>query len=279
MVVYADVIFLINFISAYIMLYILGKAINKVRIRKKRLFLASVLGAAGAAVIFCVEMPTALSYLTRILAVFLMIFTAFFEQRKQLLNQILWLVLMSGIMIFSMMLITTLIKNTVSVVIKAGIVYFDIPPKVFLFAFILSYFVLIFFLKVFKNRKNKKYYIMSVTHNDKTVTVTALFDSGNLLKEPVTGKYVSILEWDYVKKLFGAEYEFSDIENHAEEMKLWVIPFNSLGNSSGMLFAFLADNITIPEEKKIIDKTFIGIYGGVLSKNNEYHALINAGLL
>lgn len=279
MVVYADVIFLINFISAYIMLYILGKAINKVRIRKKRLFLASVLGAAGAAVVFCVEMPTALSYLTRILAVFLMIFTAFFEQRKQLLNQILWLVLMSGIMIFSMMLITALIKNTVSVVIKAGIVYFDIPPKVFLFAFILSYFVLIFFLKVFKNRKNKKYYIMSVTHNDKTVTVTALFDSGNLLKEPVTGKYVSILEWDYVKKLFGAEYEFSDIENHAEEMKLWVIPFNSLGNSSGMLFAFLADNITIPEEKKIIDKTFIGIYGGVLSKNNEYHALINAGLL
>lgn len=279
MVVYADVIFLINFISAYIMLYILGKAINKVRIRKKRLFLASVLGAAGAAVVFCVEIPTALSYLTRILAVFIMIFTAFFEQRKQLLNQILWLVLMSGIMIFSMMLITALIKNTVSVVIKAGIVYFDIPPKVFLFAFILSYFVLIFFLKVFKNRKNKKYYIMSVTHNDKTVTVTALFDSGNLLKEPVTGKYVSILEWDYVKKLFGAEYEFSDIENHAEEMKLWVIPFNSLGNSSGMLFAFLADNITIPEEKKIIDKTFIGIYGGVLSKNNEYHALINAGLL
>lgn len=279
MVVYADVIFLINFISAYIMLYILGKAINKVRIRKKRLFLASVLGAAGAAVIFCVEMPTALSYLMRILAVFLMIFTAFFEQREQILNQMLWLVLMSGIMIFSMMLITALIKNTVSVVIKAGIVYFDIPPKVFLFAFILSYFVLIFFLKVFKNRKNKKYYIMSVTHNDKTVTVTALFDSGNLLKEPVTGKYVSILEWDYVKKLFGAEYEFSDIENHAEEMKLWVIPFNSIGNSSGMLFAFLADNITIPEEKKIIDKTFIGIYGGVLSKNNEYHALINAGLL
>lgn len=279
MVIYADVIFVINFISAYIMLYILGKVINKVRIRKKRLFLASVLGAAGAAVIFCMEMPTALSYLMRILSVFLMIFTAFFEQRKQLLSQMLWLVLMSGIMTFSMMVITALIKNTVSVVIKAGVVYFDIPSKVFLFTFGLSYFLLIFFLKVFKNRKNKKYYIMSVTHNDKTVTVTALFDSGNLLKEPVTGKYVSILEWDYVKKLFGAEYEFSDIENHAEEMKLWVIPFNSLGNSSGMLFAFLADNITIPEERKTIDKTFIGIYGGVLSKNKEYHALINTGLL
>ncbi len=279
MVIYADVIFVINFISAYIMLYILGKVINKVRIRKKRLFLASLLGAASAAAVFCIEISAILSWIIKILSVVLMIFISFFEQRKQLVNQLLWFVLMSGIMIFSMMLITAVIKNTVRVVIKSGIVYFDIEPKVFLFTFALSYFLMIFFVKVFKNRKNKKYYIMNVTHNDKTVTVTALFDSGNLLKEPITGKYVSILEWDFVRKLFAAEYGFSEIINHAEEMKLWVIPFNSLGNSSGTLFAFLADNITIPEEKKTIDKTFIGIYGGELSKNNEYHALINAGLL
>ena len=279
MVIYADVIFIINFISVYIMLYILGKVINKVRIRKKKLILASILGAAGAAVVFCIEISAALSWIIRILSVFAMIFISFFEQRKQLANQFLWFVLMSGIMIFSMILITAVIKNTVRVVIKSGIVYFDIPPKIFLFTFALSYFLMIFFVKVFKNRKNKKYYIMNVTHNDKTITVTALFDSGNLLKEPVTGKYVSIIEWDFVRKLFAAEYGFSEIIDHAEEMKLWVIPFNSLGNSSGTLFAFLADNITIPEEKKTIDKTFIGIYGGELSKNNEYHALINAGLL
>ena len=279
MVIYADVIFIINFISAYIMLYILGKVINKVRIRKKRLFLASLLGAASAAAVFCIEISDVLSWIIRILSVFLMILISFFEQRKQLANQLLWFVLMSGMMIFSMMLITAVIKNTVRVVIKSGIVYFDIEPKVFLFTFALSYFLMIFFVKVFKNRKNKKYYIMNVTHNDKTVTVTALFDSGNLLKEPITGKYVSILEWDFVRKLFAAEYGFSEIINHTEEMKLWVIPFSSLGNSSGTLFAFLADNITIPEEKKTIDKTFIGIYGGELSKNNEYHALINAGLL
>lgn len=279
MVVYADVIFIANFISAYIMLYILGKVISKVRIRKKRLLFASLLGAVSASVIFVVELPLPMSYILRILSVFLMVFTAFYEQRRQIINQIIWIALMSGMMIFSMMLITAVIKSTVNVVIKAGIVYFDISPKVFLLTFILSYFIMIFFVKVFKNRKNKKYYIMSVTHNDKTVTVTALFDSGNLLREPITGKYVSILEWDLVKKLFGKEYDFSDIENHAEEMKLWVVPFNSLGNSSGMLFAFLADNITIPEEKKTVDKTFIGIYGGELSKNNEYHALINAGLL
>ena len=33
------------------------------------------------------------------------------------------------------------------------------------------------------------------------------------------------------------------------------------------------------EENKTIDKTFIGLYGSRLSNNEEYHALINAGLL
>ena len=88
--------------------------------------------------------------------------------------------------------------------------------------------MMIFFVKMFKNRKNKKYYILNVTHNDRTITVSALFDSGNLLKEPITGKYVSILEWEAAKELFDTEIEFSDIENYIEDMKLWAVPFNSL---------------------------------------------------
>ena len=143
----------------------------------------------------------------------------------------------------------------------------------------ISCIMMIFFVKMFKNRKNKKYYILNVTHNDRTITVSALFDSGNLLKEPITCKYVSILEWEAAKELFDTEIEFSDIENYIEDMKLWAVPFNSLGNSSDVLFAFLADEINIPEENKTIDKTFIGLYGSRLSNNEEYHALINAGLL
>ena len=278
MVIYADVIFIINFISSYIMLYILAKTVSKIRLRKIRIMSASFLGALCATIIFCVEMPSYIAFILRFLSVFLMIFTAFFVQRKRIGEQITYFILMSGIMIFAMIMLTAVMKSTVSVIIKSGIVYFDIPPKTFLFAFTLSYFVMLFFVKVFKNRKNKKYYIMSVTHNDRTVTVTALFDSGNLLREPITGKYVSILEWESVRELFGVDYDFSDIGKHAEDMKLWVVPFNTLGNPSGILFAFLADNITIPEEKKTLEKSFIGIYGNALSKDEKYHALINAGL-
>ena len=279
MVIYADVIFIENFISSYIMLLILAKCVTKVRLHKIRLTLASALGAAAATAIFCVTFDAYTALALRILSVFAMIFTAFFEQRKQFFEQLTYFTLMSGIMIFAMFMLTALMKHTVAVAVRSGIAYFDVPQKTFLLMFAASYLIMLFFVKVFKKGKNKKYYIMSVTHNDKTVTVTALFDSGNLLREPVTGKYVSILEWESVKKLFDADYAFSNLPDHAEDMKLWIVPFSTIGNSSGILFAFLADEVTIPEEKKTHVKSFIGIYGGTLSKDKKYNALINAGLL
>ena len=251
MEIYADVIFLVNFIFSYVLLYILGKFVNTVKIKKLRLAVAAVIGGISSAIIFCIEMPM----------------------------WMLWFVMLGGIMMFVMIILVSLTGKTIGMAINNGIVYFDINSKVFAVSLGISCIMMIFFVKMFKNRKNKKYYILNVTHNDRTITVSALFDSGNLLKEPITGKYVSILEWEAAKELFDTEIEFSDIENYIEDMKLWAVPFNSLGNSSDVLFAFLADEINIPEENKTIDKTFIGLYGSRLSNNEEYHALINAGLL
>lgn len=279
MVIYADVIFAINFVSAYIMLYILGKIINRVTPKKKRLLLASAFGAISSVAVFCMESPAWCMYTIRIISVFAMIFIAFFEFRKRLIHQFAWFLMLCGILMISMTFIAGMLGKTVGIVSKAGVLYFDISPGVFLLSFAGAYGVMILFIKLFKNRKNKRYYRMTVTHNNKSVSVTALFDSGNLLKEPITGKPVSILEWEKAKMLFNNNYVFSDLGNHIEEMRLWLIPFNSLGNPSGMLFGFLADSIYIPEEKKTIDKTFIAVYESRLSKNEEYHALINAGLL
>ena len=262
MEIYADVIFFVNFIFSYVLLYILGKFVNTMKIKKLRLAVAAVIGGISSAIIFCIEMPMWISYVLRCVAMFVMITTAYFEKRKNILNQML-----------------SFTGKTIGMAINNGIVYFDINSKVFAVSLGISCIMMIFFVKMFKNRKNKKYYILNVTHNDRTITVSALFDSGNLLKEPITGKYVSILEWKVAKELFDTEIEFSDIENYIEDMKLWAVPFNSLGNSSDVLFAFLADEINIPEENKTIDKTFIGLYGSRLSNNEEYHALINAGLL
>lgn len=279
MVIYADEIFLINFVASYILLYALGTFINKIRVRKKRLMFASVINGIASVIIFTTEMPLYMSHLLKLLSVFVVTTISFFEMRRQILKQIIWFLFLSGIITFAMIFILSVTKGSIGMMIKSGIVYFNIPPVIFTVTLVLSYTIMFFFIKMFKNRKNKKYYILTLTHNDKTITLTALFDSGNLLKEPVTGKHVTIVEWEKIKELFGAEYEFSDIEEHAEELKLWAVPFHALGKTDGMIFAFLADRLTIPEAKRTAEKVFIGIYGNRFSENREYSALLSADLI
>lgn len=278
MVVYADVVFFINFVSSYILLYLLGRIVNVMRPKQLRLMIASAIGGAAAALIFCTSLRRWELLAIRAAAALIMVFVSFFTTKKSVIRQLVWFFIMSGIMISAMVFLLSVIKGRTGMMLKDGIMYFDLPPKIFLLSFALSYLILIFCLRVFKNRENKKYYIMSVTHNDKTITVSALFDSGNLLKEPVTGKYVSILEWEEAKKLFDATFPFDEITDHLEDMKLWVIPYTTLGGGKTM-FAFLADDVSLPEEKKDIGRSFIGIYGSSLSKNKEYSALLNAGLI
>ncbi len=279
MVIYADEIFLINTVAAYILLYVLGACINKIKIRKRRLIFASIVNGITSVIIFTSEIPLYMSHLLRGLSVFTAIAISFFELRRQMLKQIIWFLFLSGIITCSMIFILSMFSGPVGMIIKSGTVYFDIPPLIFVISLVVSYVIMFLLIKMFKNRKNKRYYIMTLTHNDKTVTLTALFDSGNLLKEPITGKYVTIVEWEKVKELFGADYDFSDIEKYAEELKLWVVPFRTIGKPDGILYAFMADSLSIPEEKRTAKRAFIGIYDKKLSANREYSALLSADLI
>lgn len=279
MVMYADVMFAVNFTSSYILLYLLAKMVYCTKPSKIRLCIASVIGGASSVILFLITLHPIAVYAIRAAIVIIMTVIVFYRGKQKLFEQLTWLLLMSGLIIFSMLAVTAVIKNTVAVIVKNGIIYFELPQKIFVISFIISYLLMALFLRKIKKRGAKRYYIMTITQGDKNISVTALFDSGNLLREPVTGKCVHILEWEQVKKLFDISFEFEDIEQHMQEMKLWVIPYNSLGNKSGVLFAFAADKIALPEKKKERSKEFIGIYNGILSKNKEYQALINAELL
>ncbi len=278
MVIYPDVIFLVNFISVYVMLYILGRAVYSISPSKIRLSIASVVGGMSAAVVFCVKMSVFPAYFIRIASIVLMSAAAFYNGKRGFCGQLAWLLLISGILVFMMMLITAIIRATTEIVIRNGVVYFSLPPKIFAASFIISYAALAVVIRIIKSRRDKKYYLISITHNTRTITLTALYDSGNLLKDPVSGECVNILEWSEAKKLFDVDIPFDEIINHAEEMKLRVIPYNSLGKSSGVLFAFRAERLKIPDSGREYINPFIALYGGVLSKNKEYHALLNAGL-
>lgn len=114
---------------------------------------------------------------------------------------------------------------------------------------------------------------------------------GNLLKEPISGKDVIIIE---KKNLVGLIDNFilKNIDNilsgkwleeenqNMYEHNFKVIPYSSLGNENGLLFGFEPDYIKIYlDEIYIKNNIIIGIYNGTLSKAKLYTSLIGLNIL
>ena len=116
-----------------------------------------------------------------------------------------------------------------------------------------------------------------------------MIDTGNLLKEPITGMPVMVVEQEKMANLIPEIVQNAEkiIEGKIEDIsekhitKLRVIPFCSLGKQNGMLLGIKPDKITIKfeEEEKQEEKVMIGLYPKELTKNGAYHALIGLELL
>ena len=277
MIIYADVLFIINFITSYIILFILGKIIIKVKIKKIRLAISSVVGGVAAVVVFSLELPVLVMQIIRVVSSFFMVFTSFYEKKRAVLSNFLWLSMLSLLLTVAMIFTVMSAGGVTGAVIKSGVIYIDLPLKLFVALMVISYAGITVFMKILYSRRFKRRYIIDITHNGKKISTSALFDSGNQLREPVTGKGVSLIEWGIAKELLGAEFDYYEIEQHAEELRLWAVPYRSVGKEGGVIFAFIADKMFLPDEKKTIERAFIGLYDG--SFGSEYHALINAGIL
>ncbi len=271
MVIYADVLFLVNFIFNYPALLILGKAM-KLRVRQWRICLGGAVGALGSTLIFCAEIQ---SMLLKIPLAFLMIFCAYGWQGKQTFS-----------VFAAFLLITAAVSGLASALVSAvsigsdsairnGIVYFDISGKLLFMILLVVYPTICLLSKGLRARKNRKVYPTVIERAGKSVSVEALFDSGNKLKEPMTGRPVVVAEWEAVKDLFETPAEFSQLPEKIEEYRLWLIPYSALGKTDGRIFAFLADRISI--EKQVTERVFIGVTNQTFAR--EYHALLNADLI
>jgi len=129
---------------------------------------------------------------------------------------------------------------------------------------------------------------------EKSCTVRALCDTGNMLKEPITGMSVIIVEkqelysimpanlLNNIEKLIGGEN--TDIIDQIEEKeyltKLRLIPFSSIGKQNGLMLGLKVDEVIIEtDEQEKIQDVIIGIFTQTLSKNRTYTALIGLDLL
>jgi len=128
---------------------------------------------------------------------------------------------------------------------------------------------------------------------DRVARFSAFVDTGNHLRDPVSGWPVVVAEKGAVECLMPADVkqafgkassgphpDLSTLELTSWATRLRIIPFDSLGRSGGMLLGFRPDAVTFSSgaRKTSTSRAVVGVYGRRISADGAYRALIGPEL-
>lgn len=274
--IYLDVYFGFNFLMDFFVLFITGIIIKQNRCIW-RMILASLIGSLYATIILLFDISGMLSMIfTYILVAYFMVRIAFRRTSiKSVVARIgiLYLVtfVVSGIV--NMTYYESLRNNSNTNYINIG----DIPTMALnnasnSMSMIISVAILVcifFWLFMDRLRNNIKrlsnIYQVRIIIGNNVIYANALYDTGNSLTEPMTGKPVSIIEESMMQN------------KGRDDLRLVIIPYNSVGKQHGLLEGFIADCMELNGQK--IANCIIAIYKGKLNQNNQYNMILHPDIL
>lgn len=100
----------------------------------------------------------------------------------------------------------------------------------------------------------REYVPVELTHGGKTVSIIALKDSGNTLRDPITGEPVLVISGDVAQRLTGLTQ--SQLRSPMDTLMrrpvpgLRLIPYRSVGQSGSMLLAMRFEKVIIGSKEQ-----------------------------
>lgn len=125
----------------------------------------------------------------------------------------------------------------------------------------------------------REYVPVEITYGETTVNITALRDSGNTLRDPISGEQVLVISGDVAEKLTGlTEKQLrSPLETLAQRpvSGLRLIPFRAVGQAGGMLLAMRFENVKAGGRKQ---SAIVAFAPEGLGEGEMYQALAGGAL-
>lgn len=126
---------------------------------------------------------------------------------------------------------------------------------------------------------------LEITCFGKSVRCTALIDTGNTLKDPVTGRGAAIVSQEVILSLLPRSAAAAIKENPPAEAMLALaqagysgrfrlLPYSAVGVSSGMLLALRPDSVTV--NGKVLPGMLAAVSPSPVSDGGAYSALVGA---
>ncbi len=298
-VVYIDVLFVINLIINYLLLWTTSK-ISKKRASTMRILAGACLGAVYAVVMFFPAFKIYYTFIAKILFSMVLIAVTFnIEKAREFVKVLTIFYVVSftfggaalGLFYF------TNVGAFIGALVSNGVIYFTLPWKVLLLSSMIAYIIIRITWSIIARKMGREnmFVPLVIIFDNKSICVNALIDTGNSLYDPISKFPVVVVEFNAIKELLPEDIQQIFSECSENDLNLiskimsnsdWVsrfrlIPFTSLGKENGMLIGFKPDEVEIMEgeEKKDIKDIIVGVYNKKLSKDETYRALLNPEII
>lgn len=295
MTIYLDVILLENLCMNYIILYATG-IIYKTKISSIRIAISSLLGGIYAVLSFAPIIKAYSNIIFKILLSVVMVYISFKPSKFTILiKELIVFYLVSFVFGGCAFALLYFIKPQ-DILIRNGVLTGTYPLKIALLGGIVGFVIVNITFKIVKGKITKKDMFCEVTIyiNEKSKTIISFIDTGNLLKDPISGMPVIVVESVELENIIPKEIimhlrdilegKNTDILSQISDehkKKLRIIPFSSLGKQNGLLLGFIADKVEIKRNDLTNELTnvIIGIYERNLTKNGAYTGLVGIDIM
>lgn len=272
-VIYADILIAVNFIVNYLLLRAVSTFFS-VNHSTVRFLVSSLLGGLFSMIIFIDNIPFVLNFIIKIVILSMMIFIAFNTRRFKDLIRYSAAFFICNFSFAGMMLLLKFILSSEEILLKNGIVYFDVSFITLIISAVVCYFIISLISRLISNRAvNKLIYEVELFYENKSVSAKALLDTGNTLKELFSGKPVIVAERSTAVRIFPDKCDISELKNFR------LIPFSTI-SSSGALPAFLLEKVTVINCGKAVEIN--DVYLAVSDKkivSSDYSVLLGTAFL
>ena len=287
--VYIDILFFVNFIANYLIIITCAKILRRSE-NAWRMRLGAAVGALYAVFIFFPRLSPIYSLGARLL--FSLTIVAVSYRYKSLTAFLKYAALFYGICFLfggGVMAFYYLVGSVWGLRMANGAVYFHLPLPLFLAFILLCYAAIrLLTLLLFWQRNRSSLHKISIRVNGKSVTATAMVDSGNSLVDPLSQNPVVVVEYGAVRPLIPTELHpifQQKTDRLAAELiadsgwsgRFRLVMYSSLGTGHGLLPSFKPDELTVYEENgtRSTSSVIIGVINKSLSQGGEYCALLH----
>lgn len=284
MVIYLDVLILINIYVTYFQIIAVSAFTHRKTVWYRKLISAGIGGVASLCIFIPQDMVLLLTFLKIVLCV-LIAFTAFgYGSFGKYVKSVLFLLLVN--FIFSgLMLCVWLFAAPMKMMFINGTVYFSIDVMTIILCTGAAYGLLrIIRLILDKSGKTDKKYSVEIKNNGKQCRLSALADSGNGLMDYFSGLPVIVCRHDMCAdisppaiEMIESNSDLSDICTHTIK-GVRIMPFSTVGKD-GLICMFKAESVVIDDETSNEKYPVNALIGVVIGGKQEYDAIFNPKIL